>query len=364
MIVPVRSLKEGHVLKNDVYSLAETPLIKSRTVLKEKHLMFLRAFSIKEVEIDSVNGSDLGEPINSDEVLEEVRHTDESFFYRYNQAVQTFKRQFESWQAGMPVAIHDIRNMIVPLFEDVIGAPVYLLALHEYNHPKDYRYHHAISVGLFSASLAHKLNYEAKDWIQIGLAGVLADIGMAKITPTVLDKSGPLTAAEYSEIKQHPVHSYQMIKTAASLTDSVKLAVLQHHERSDGEGYPIGSKQSKIHPYSEIIAVADVYHAMSSEREYRAKHSIFFILEEMRRQRFGLLNVSIVLTLTELLLQHSKGATVRLNSGETGEIVFINPQDLTRPMIKVSGTNEIMNLQQAPHLHIEDLLKINKKMLV
>lgn len=155
-----------------------------------------------------------------------------------------------------------------------------------------------------------------------------------------------------------------MIKGSASLTDAAKLAVLQHHERLDGEGYPFGSKQSKIHPYSEIIAVADIYHAMSSERVYRAKHSIFFILEEMRRQRFGLLNVSVVLTLTELLLQHSNGATVRLNSGETGEIVFINPQDLTRPMIKLSGSDEIMNLQQAPHQHIEDLLKINKKMLV
>lgn len=364
MIVPVRSLREGYVLKKDVYSLATTPLIKSRTVLKENHLTFLRAFSIKEVEIDSMNEADLVETSDSEEVAEEVRHTDQSFFYRYNQAVQTFKRQFESWQAGMPVAIHDIRNMIVPLFEDVIGAPVYLLALHEYNHPKDYRYHHAISVGLFSASLAHKLNYEAKDWIQIGLAGVLADIGMAKVSPTLLDKSGPLTAAEYNEIKQHPVHSYQMIKAVASLNDAVKLAVLQHHERLDGEGYPFGSNQSKIHPYSEIIAIADVYHAMSSEREYRAKHSIFFILEEMRRQRFGLLNVSIVLTLTELLLQHSNGATVRLSSGETGEIVFINPQDLTRPMIKLTDSNEIMNLQQAPHLHIEDLLKIGKKMLV
>ncbi|MEK4563096.1 HD-GYP domain-containing protein [Alkalihalobacillus sp. FSL R5-0424] len=364
MIVPVRSLKEGHVLKKDVFSVATTPLIKSRTVLKETHLTFLRAFSIKEVEIDSLNEVNIEEALQSEEWVEEVRHTDESFFYRYNEAVQAFKRNFESWQAGVPIAIHDVRNLMVPLFNEVIEAPIYLLALHEYNHPKDYRYHHAISVGLLSASLAHKLNYEAKEWVQIGLAAVLADIGMTKMNPSVLDKSGPLTATEYNEIKQHPVHSYQMIKGSASLTDAAKLAVLQHHERLDGEGYPFGSKQSKIHPYSEIIAVADIYHAMSSERVYRAKHSIFFILEEMRRQRFGLLNVSVVLTLTELLLQHSNGATVRLNSGETGEIVFINPQDLTRPMIKLSGSDEIMNLQQAPHQHIEDLLKINKKMLV
>ena len=365
MIVPVQALQEGCIVKTDIYSLAPTPLIKSHTVLKETHLAFLKAFSIKEIDIEyALADGDSFHPADLSEVEPDADEVNPSFFYRYNEAVRVFKRHFESWQAGMPVAVYELRTVMVPLFEGVIQNPDQLLTLHEYSFTKDYRYHHAVSVGLIAAALAHKMQYDKKEWIQIGLAGLLADIGMAKISPGILDKSGPLTELEYDEIKKHPVYSYKMIKEAKGLTVAVQLAILQHHERADSEGYPFGIEKSKLHPYSEIIAVADVYHAMSSERQYRAKHSIYYILEEMRRQTFGPLNIPGVLALTDLLLQFSVGATVRLNTEEVGDIVFITPQDLTRPMIKLAKSGDIINLQQSLQLYIEEILNWNKKMLV
>ncbi|MDQ0209148.1 HD-GYP domain-containing protein [Alkalicoccobacillus murimartini] len=366
MLVPTQILKEGCIVQADVFALASVPLIKRHTVLTNKHLEFLKAFFIKEVDIEylledgEVFSTALEENLEVEAPLESEHP---SFLSLYSEAIRVFKKNFESWQAGMPVSIHELRKVMDPLFEEVIQSPFKLMSLHEYAHRKDYRYHHSVSVALIAAALGHKMNYETKEWIQIGLAGLLSDIGMAKISPAILDKSGPLMCAEFEEIKKHPVYSYKMIKNAKGITAATKLAVLQHHERSDNQGYPFGVALDKIHPYSEIIAIADVYHAMSSERKYRSKQSTYYILEEMRLQTFGALHIPGVLALTEQLLQFSIGASVRLNTGEVGEIVFISPNNLTRPMIKQQQTGEIIDLQQNAHIHIEDILNWNKKTL-
>ncbi|TSB47548.1 HD-GYP domain-containing protein [Alkalicoccobacillus porphyridii] len=363
MIVPVHVLQEGCIVKSDVYAAASIPLLKGHTVITERHLSFLRAFFIKEVDVEhlladgQIFSPALSSTMNKEESLPAA---ESSFFDMYTEAVQLFKKEFERWQAGMPVSVHELRTIMLPLFEKVIKDPEHLMSLHQFSHKCDYQYHHSVSVGLLSASLGYKLQYESGDWIQIGLAGLLSDIGMAKIASTSLNKGGPLTAFEFEDVKKHPIYSYKMVKDSTGLTAAAKLAILQHHERTDRQGYPMAIGAEKLHPYSEIIAVADVYHAMSSERPHRAKHSIYYILEEMRRQNFGPLNIPAVLALTEQLLQFTVGASVRLNTEEEGEIIFVTPQDLTKPMVKLYESGEIINLNYQTHIYIEDILSKKK----
>lgn len=363
MKVPVHALQEGCIVKKDVYASSSMPIIKSHTVITEMHLSFLKAFSINEIEVKHLltNGQAFTPAIQLEDIeTSEPLSEEPTFFELYSKAVQAYKTEFELCQAGMPVSIHELRSVMLPLFDEVNGNPEHLISLHQYSQIVDYRYHHAVSVGVLSASLGSKLQYDAGEWIQIGLAGLLADIGMAKIDPTSVNKNGPLTSVEFEEVKKHPIYSYKMVKESTVLTASAKLAILQHHERSDGQGYPLAVDQSKLHPYSEIIAVADVYHAMSSERNYRSKKSIYYILEEMRRQHFGPLSMPAVLAMTEQLLQFTVGATVRLNTGEIGEIIFVTPHDLTKPMVKINETGEIVNLNYQTHIFIEDILSWKK----
>ena len=105
-----------------------------------------------------------------------------------------------------------------------------------------------------------------------------------------------------SEIKKHTIYSFQMIKDSSFLKPEMKLAIFQHHERLDGSGYPKGEKMGKyFNVYSQIIAVADVYHAMTSERIYRAKSSIFKVLEMIREEEFGKYNIEVVNALISLV---------------------------------------------------------------
>ncbi|MFJ7310252.1 HD-GYP domain-containing protein [Peribacillus frigoritolerans] len=123
-----------------------------------------------------------------------------------------------------------IRLIMIPLMDKALEEPENILMLHHFFNKEEYVYHHAISIGLIGCNRA--------DVYQAAIGGCLADCGMAKLPPRLLNKRGSLTADDYKEIQAHPIFSYKMIKDSSSIKDSVKVAVLEHHGRLDGTGYP------------------------------------------------------------------------------------------------------------------------------
>lgn len=363
MRVKPTQLQNGCITIKDVQSLTDFPIVKGNTILNEGHLAILRAFLIESVEVKTVLAN--GEPFKpkplkelSDEQEEIEVGTEEKpdFVYQYLEAVKQYKRLFQSWQAGNRVEMVAVRKILVPLFEQIVHSPNDLLHLHHYSSKEDYLIHHSVYVGLLAAYLGNKLQYSKGDWYQLGFSGALADAGMAKLPPTILKKQGHLTAIEYEDVKKHPIHSYKMLKGVAGVTDSVLLAVLQHHERYDGSGYPLGVDAQKIHLFSQIVAVADVYHAMTSERYYRSKRSPYQVLEEISKDQFGKFDLKVVEALMQSLVQVSVGKRIRLSSGEEAEIIFFDSAMPTRPLVKLVSNGEMIQLTQQSALHIEEIL--------
>ncbi|WP_408008823.1 HD-GYP domain-containing protein [Pseudalkalibacillus sp. A8] len=278
------------------------------------------------------------------------RQTD--FHSLYTKAVNLYKKQFANWQAGTAVDLYPIRLEIVPLLKIALENPKTILSLHHFSNIQDYIYHHAISVGLISSFLAKKLSYSKGDIIQLGLAGALIDCGMSKIQPRIMNKKETLSQSEYEEVKQHPILGYKMLKGITGIKESVILSVLQHHEREDGSGYPLGTRGSRLNIYSRITAIADVFHAMTSERLYRSKQSPFKVLEQMQLDQFGKFDPKILNILVNELSVFSVGTKVELTNGQVGEIVFIDPHSHTRPMVKIDESNEIKRTD----LYIENIL--------
>ncbi|WP_088104619.1 HD-GYP domain-containing protein [Halalkalibacter urbisdiaboli] len=361
MKVKPQQLVEGCILAEDIFSSTDFPILKEKTVLSKEHLTILDVFLVPAVEVESflVDGEkfvpvEMGEDgIQEEEV--KVKE-DSTLLDYYMEAVKQYKKLFQSWQAGKRVEMIEVRNCLLPLFERVIEHPRDLLTLHHYSTAKDYIYNHSVSVGALAAFLGNKLNYEKGEWMQIGFGGALADAGMAKLSPKILEKNGPLTASEFEEMKKHPIHSYKMLKGITGVTDSVLLAVLQHHERHDGSGYPLGTDSQKMHIFSQVVAVADVYHAMTSERHYRSKRSPYQVLEEISKEEFGKFDHRIVQTLLDSLIKISVGSKVRLTTGEEAEIVFFDNLSPTRPMVKLKKSGDIIHLAQQPDIHIEDII--------
>lgn len=363
LLVNVERVKEGCIISKDVFSKTNSPIIKEKTVVMQKHLNVLKAFLINEVEIESVlvTGEQVTslETRNIEEETENFRENKDDFIRMFLQSTKKYEVEFQKWQSGMQVDVTKIRSLFIPLIEVMEETNANVFSLHHYSTKDNYLYHHAIAVGLLSSYIARKLNYPKGDVLQIGFAGCLANCGMAKINKKILQKKTSLTREEFEEIKQHPIHSFKMLEKTPFLKDESKLAVYQHHERLNGSGYPLGEKGNKIHPYAKIIAVADVFHAMTSERLYKSKQSPFKVLEMMLEDHFGQFDIASIQSLSSAIMNFSIGTNVQLSDGRIAEIVFIDQKHPARPLIKLKDTEEIIHLERERQVYIQKI--INQK---
>ncbi|WP_373484387.1 diguanylate cyclase [Acetobacterium sp.] len=126
---------------------------------------------------------------------------------------------------------------------------------------------HSQSVSEYCQALARELGFETEAINQLGLAGLRHDIGEIAIDEAILNKSEKLTEVEWAEIKRHPEIGYHILRSVNEMTEIAKF-VLEHHERWDGRGYPKGLKADEISLQGRIIAIADAYCTMTTERSY------------------------------------------------------------------------------------------------
>lgn len=358
MKVKINQLKEGCILSKDVISHTNRPFMPRKTIISTQHIEALYAFLIDYVEVEPLQVT--GEKFKPEEMIEEKEEKQEIKTHTkkvsYLDSVQLFKKLFKDWQAGASVDLVKVRNILIPLIEYFIERPKEIFMLHHYSNTEDYLFHHSITVGLLSALLGKKMNFKQGEWLQLGLAGSLIDCGMAKIDARIINKKGSLLPSEFQEIKQHPLYSYKLLANVQTLKKEAKLAILQHHERMDGSGYPMGTRSESLHLYSKIIAVADVYHAMTSERVYRTKQSPFKVLEVIMHDHFGEFDHQVIQTLVGSIANFSTGTKVKLSNNEYAEIVFIESKNPTRPMVKLIDSDEIIQLKDHRNLYIEDLV--------
>ncbi|GAE32280.1 HD-GYP domain-containing protein [Halalkalibacter hemicellulosilyticus] len=356
MEVKLSQVEPGCITSKDVKGLTKLPLVKENTTLTVELLTVLEAFMVETIHVKSIKSN--GERFLPDKIEDHKHEESVDFVSMYLNAVKNYESLFQTWQAGQKVELYKVRAVLLPLLDQVKKEHYKLVYLHHYSTKDHYLYHHGIYVGILSYYLAYKLNYPHAECVQIGLAGTLADIGMAKMTPRLLHKDESLNSQEYEEIKKHPVYSYNMIKGQTGITDLITLAVLQHHERNDGSGYPLGIKEDKIHRFGQIVAVADVYHAMTSERHYRRKRSPFQVLEEISMGQFGKFDYNVTQALMQSINYISYGNRVRLSNGEEAQIIFFDEQHPTRPLVKLPS-GEIINLVQNHSLFIAELIDNN-----
>lgn len=361
MKVKPNQLENGCILSKDIQCASNHVLMKKKTVLSDENIEIIKAFLVEAVDVEAtlVNGKPFTpkEVIDIEEIIKDKPATlEKGFMELYLIAVQTYKKLFQKWQSGMKVDILEIRKILLPLLEKLDEHPEEIVSIHHYSTKQEYVFHHAVSVGVLSAYIGRKLNFKKGEEIQLGISGIMADSGMSKISNSILDKKGPLTNEEFEEIKKHPMFSYQMLKDLPGISDGVLLGVLQHHEREDASGYPLGVQSIKLHKFSKVIAVIDVYHAMTSERFYKTKQSPFKVIELIMKDNFGKFDIKVVQKLCSFIADFSIGEKIRLNSGDMGEIVFIEPHAPTRPMIKLDQSNEFIKLVNRTDLFIEDII--------
>ncbi|AXI07498.1 HD domain-containing protein [Oceanobacillus sp. 143] len=367
MLVEPSQLIPGCVLIRDVNGKSNRPIIPENTVLTDEHIIVLQKYLVQTVAVASklINGDKyIPKPIDQKKVIKQEQlktkqasKQNQSFSDQFNEVVANYKTLFNQWQNGMPIDIPAVRKLIIPLLERIENINIEAYTLHHDTTKSEYIYYHSVAVGILSAYLGKKLDYPKGEWLQIGLAGFLSDSGMAKIDPKIISKASYLTDSEFAEIKKHPTYAYRLLEHLPAINPAVKLAVLQHHERLDGSGYPLGLTQDKIHIYSRIIAIADTYYAMTSDRLYREKKSAFQVIEELQKEQYSRLDYQIVKVFIHHLINVAIGSQVVLSNGQIGKIIFVDSDHPTRPIIQLIDSDELIVLKDMPDLYIEKVMK-------
>lgn len=200
---------------------------------------------------------------------------------QYSQAMM--KNLMESPTAdnigAVVAAIADIVDLIVT--DDETNSYLLDITSHDYA-----TYIHSVNVGVLSISLAKALyrHSDGHDMHALGAGFFLHDLGKVRIDLSIINKPGKLNEQEWKKMRQHPDYGFEILRETEKLNKESRIIVLQHHERNDGSGYPLGIKGDEIHQYGRICSVADVYEALTSVRPYKPQMPPFEALRIMQKE--------------------------------------------------------------------------------
>ncbi|WP_449601097.1 HD-GYP domain-containing protein [Paenibacillus sp. Marseille-Q9583] len=229
----------------------------------------------------------------------------------------------------------EVRNEVIPFIQQVSEKNDFYGVLAALQSKDDYTYRHNVAVGILSTLLGKWLKLKPEDLSMLTIAATLHDIGKMRIPDELLTRPGPLTAEEYQLMKKHTTYGYEMIRDTIGTNHLQALVALQHHERMDGSGYPFGVLGNRITDFSKIVAVADVFHAMTSDRFYRKASPLYEVLLQMEESVFGKLDPYICRVFINKLMQSMIGNEVELTDGRTGKIIMILATDPLRPLVNI-----------------------------
>jgi len=218
----------------------------------------------------------------------------------------------------------------------------------------EHTYHHCVNVSLLSNLYGRWLALPENELVDLTTAGMLHDIGKTKIPDAILNKKGKLTDEEFFVMKKHPVFGYRLLQNQ-DIPEGIKLGALMHHEKLDGSGYPMGAREEQIGKIAKIIAICDIYDAMTSNRVYRGKICPFEVIKMFESKVYGELDTQYLLIFLNNIAYTYIGSWIRLTDGVEAEVVFINGSQLSRPIVRTLD-EKFIDLSVNKNISIDSLV--------
>lgn len=212
--------------------------------------------------------------------------------------------------------------------------------LHHMRSITDTTYAHCLNVALVCRTIGRWLHLEDNDLNVLTMAGLYHDLGKAMIPSEILDKPDRLTDEEFAIIKTHTTKGYQVLHNT-NLDSRIAKAALMHHERCDGSGYPSGYKEEALSDFAMIVAIADVYDAMTAARSYRSALCPFQVIDSIEKEGYAKYNTKFLLTFLGKIASTYQANRVLLNDARGGMIVMLNQKHLSRPLIQLDDNTVI-----------------------
>jgi HD-GYP domain-containing protein (c-di-GMP phosphodiesterase class II) len=228
-----------------------------------------------------------------------------------------------------------VKETVETMVEDILKSKSILIGLTDIRTNDDYTFSHSVNVAVLSLVLGKVLHYEKDKLVKLGVGALLHDMGKSMIPPEILNKPGKFTDEEFRIMQEHSQLGFDSIKDSWELSPLSKTIVLCHHEKIDGTGYPRRIKGEDIHEFARIVAICDVFDALTADRCYRKKWPVYQAIEFLMAHVETQFDKNLVEKFLKHVATYPNGSSVVLSDGRKGVISAQNEGVPTRPFVKI-----------------------------
>lgn len=256
-------------------------------------------------------------------------------------AVATYRQILTALEGQAKLDAGTAAAVVDTMLDEILANLDVVSAITTLKEADEYTYRHAVGACLVLLTVGSRMQYDRQTLRDLGLATLLMDIGMLRVPRPILKKPGRLTPEEHAIMQQHVEWGYQILRTTRGVRPLVAQLAYQHHERWDGAGYPRGLDGHAINPHAQLIALADVYDAMTSDRPMARAKPPFVVAEHLLAERGKQFNPGLCTQFVSNLLNYTPGVTVELSDGRLATVVARHPTWPTRPLVRLPDGSEL-----------------------
>ncbi|WKY48631.1 HD-GYP domain-containing protein [Eubacteriaceae bacterium ES3] len=323
--VPTFCLREGMVLSNSLWGNNGELILSRDVTLTEDYIKRIKKLNYNGIYIED----DLSKDLYISNIIDDRVRA---------QSVKCIKDVFIRSELGgelSPEQIRQVESQVTSIVDEILNNQNMMINMIDLKVFDDYTYYHSVNVAVLSIVLGVSLGLRRQELCDLGVGAILHDIGKIFVSQDILCKPGSLNEQEFTEMKKHSSSGYDYISKRFNISDASKTAILHHHEKFEGGGYPNNLKGEEISLYGRIISIADVYDAMTSDRPYRKGIVPSEVVEFLMGSTHSAFDPELVELFITKIAPYPIGTYVRLSNDHIGMVVKNYSNFCMRPMIRV-----------------------------
>lgn len=321
-IIDTKQIEPGMRLAKTIFSPDGRVLLTAGITLQSSYINKLKEYGTTAVFISDGEADDIDLP---EVVRQETRMA----------AVQVVHQVMSQIPQERLPNVTAVRRAVEDLVDEIMAAKDLLVGMVDLKSLDGYTFSHSVNTAILSLMVGRTLDYSRSQLLELGTGALLHDIGKCLVPQEILQKPGELNAEEFLQVRKHTDLGFHVLRTQFQVGLMVAHVAFQHHERLDGSGYPRGLKGDDMIEYAKLVAVADVYDAVTSDRVYRQRGTPAEGMRVLHEQAGTKLDERYVRRLTSFIVPFPPATIVRLSDGSIALVATVNASDFRRPQVRV-----------------------------